>query len=744
MSASATAGPSRAPRSSQQHSASLSTSPRRSLVEPLIDVEEDANFPQTTAADQLSSAEWCSSLVHRIRNEYSPATADFIFSLPQPNDIINVIDKGGIPLISLSLDLEGGLRIRVVRATATSKYFAVSHIWSDSLGNPNANTLPECQIRLLEGLGPSFRKSSGIQIVDPTTAEKLWKACISKDTQMTTGDSPETLLWIDTLCIPVDPEYSHLRTQAINSMAQIYASAGSIIILNHELLQLRRQEMPALSISAYVICSGWMSRCWTFQEGPLANKWLVLFEDGVVCIDDLFESIRHRPNSSSPVPSESDLFSWYRNMPRLRELYEQRTFSRYSYSSQTLPLRHIWNNLCTRTTTKREDLISIISIMLEFRPSEVMSLPVEKRPLSVFYAQVTLPLVFLYRDRPTITDWADTLRAGPLISNVISGACLGVRERQNVYTQFFYICPIKYFVSALQGSEVVRVPPADYDSYPVRRGGLVQGVEYVIEHDFSSAVELHESRITGQSFAALREGLVTYPLSICGVYWTVMFFALLYEIGLDTAIIPIPLPLGEVLGTVLGALLVIISFLGILIFTEEDHRLASHLQQIEFDAWYTYFHTLEVNPENSHFCIHFRPWITLGITGLGTLFLPLLIYRRPINFALFATLLLEIEVSHIALRWLLEIYSLTGTCKFTMFIRYIMVVSSQFMSNPATSAPSNQTLDVSTDSEDATDILTSGRRGKGPSRTNGVTDGPWNRSEIETFVPSAHRRESAV
>src|SRR6266536_6525657 len=67
----------------------------------------------------------------------------------------------------------------------------------------------------------------------------------------------------------------------------------------------------------------------------------------------------------------------------------------------------IWNNLCTRTTTKREDIVSILAIMLEFRPSEILSLPTEQRVGSIFHALTALPLSFLYRERPMIINWRD-------------------------------------------------------------------------------------------------------------------------------------------------------------------------------------------------------------------------------------------------------------------------------------------------------------------------------------------------
>lgn len=66
-------------------------------------------------------------------------------------DVIEVIQKGGIPLISIHYDQDTGLpKLRVHARKRTSNYVAISHVWADGLGNPNENALPLCQIELLK------------------------------------------------------------------------------------------------------------------------------------------------------------------------------------------------------------------------------------------------------------------------------------------------------------------------------------------------------------------------------------------------------------------------------------------------------------------------------------------------------------------------------------------------------------------------------------------------------------------
>jgi hypothetical protein len=59
-------------------------------------------------------------------------------------EIRRIIEGGGIPLISITCNVEGVLHVEAVRATAKTSFFAVSHIWSRGLGNPQDNSLLVC------------------------------------------------------------------------------------------------------------------------------------------------------------------------------------------------------------------------------------------------------------------------------------------------------------------------------------------------------------------------------------------------------------------------------------------------------------------------------------------------------------------------------------------------------------------------------------------------------------------------
>ncbi len=74
-----------------------------------------------------------------------------MISTPYSN-LTKIIRDGWIPLISIENDndTDATYELRVYPRTRVTKYIAVSHVWSDGLGNPDMNALPLCQIKRLK------------------------------------------------------------------------------------------------------------------------------------------------------------------------------------------------------------------------------------------------------------------------------------------------------------------------------------------------------------------------------------------------------------------------------------------------------------------------------------------------------------------------------------------------------------------------------------------------------------------
>ena len=68
------------------------------------------------------------------------------------SDLTKIIRDGKIPLISIEGDapIDTACELRVHPRSRKTDYIAISHVWSDGLGNPNENALPLCQVKRLK------------------------------------------------------------------------------------------------------------------------------------------------------------------------------------------------------------------------------------------------------------------------------------------------------------------------------------------------------------------------------------------------------------------------------------------------------------------------------------------------------------------------------------------------------------------------------------------------------------------
>lgn len=80
---------------------------------------------------------------------------------PSVAEMCAILEGGGIPILVLRCDEEGRLQVpldvRVERCTPDRDFYAVSHVWSDGMGNPLKNTtnLPGVHARVGSAQGPS-------------------------------------------------------------------------------------------------------------------------------------------------------------------------------------------------------------------------------------------------------------------------------------------------------------------------------------------------------------------------------------------------------------------------------------------------------------------------------------------------------------------------------------------------------------------------------------------------------------
>jgi hypothetical protein len=168
---------------------------------------------------------------------------------PILGDINKALKAGLIPRLKITEDPYSFIGVHLDVSTS-GPYVAISHVWSDGLGNPKANSLPVCQIRQLNTLTEGIPNKGSGEVVGSSSLG----------------------IWIDTLCIPVEREG---RTLAIGRLADTFKSAAKVLILDREMLSLP-SSVAVEELLARFQFSGWMQRLWTLEEGILGLKNLHL------------------------------------------------------------------------------------------------------------------------------------------------------------------------------------------------------------------------------------------------------------------------------------------------------------------------------------------------------------------------------------------------------------------------------------------------------------------------------------
>lgn len=188
--------------------------------------------------------------------------------------LCRIIEDGDIPLVYVEPAGHGTFRLRLTRMGSLSEYVAISHVWSDGLGNPDANSLFQCE---LESLMDSFihipvdrytrlrTLNRRIRMVPEYLASKL----LSRGGPI----FRKQLFWMDTLCIPVtcatDPpdrvaRINALKQRAIKGMNMVYYGATHVVILDAELRNRSLTGTPKVSrLGAF------NTRVWSFTNSQI-------------------------------------------------------------------------------------------------------------------------------------------------------------------------------------------------------------------------------------------------------------------------------------------------------------------------------------------------------------------------------------------------------------------------------------------------------------------------------------------
>ena len=168
--------------------------------------------------------------------------------------LIDCLEKEDcLPLLRLREEQDPDrISVEVVPSTKTTRYVALSHVWADGLGNPQANALPRCQISRLKALVNDLDRD------------------VTRDWGDRPESPPEMLFWCDTLCCPVVSLEG--KNMALAKMYRTYEEASEVLVLDQGLISRRIDGMRPDEACLRIAASRWTTRLWTLQEGALPGR----------------------------------------------------------------------------------------------------------------------------------------------------------------------------------------------------------------------------------------------------------------------------------------------------------------------------------------------------------------------------------------------------------------------------------------------------------------------------------------
>lgn len=289
--------------------------------------------------------------------------------------VTNLVAAGAIPVISVSATDEGSPLQLDVKNAEGRPYIALSHVWSDGLGNAMANALPTCQLQLLSRAVST--------ILQPA------------------------LFWIDTLCVPVKP--LEARNAAIRQMRETYESADAVLVIDGG-VRMISTVVSDEELFMRIACSGWVRRLWTYQEMILAKKLFIVLADGIVNLAQAEKSILHyirNPDTgamsgssySSSIALEASAFLRTLRTKPLEGLDREGPAPRL-----TVDFDSVWEGVQWRTTSRMSDEPIVLATVLDEDVGLILDLPAEQRMQKILSKQSTFPPYMIFAPIPRMSE----------------------------------------------------------------------------------------------------------------------------------------------------------------------------------------------------------------------------------------------------------------------------------------------------------------------------------------------------
>ncbi|KIW89911.1 uncharacterized protein Z519_09340 [Cladophialophora bantiana CBS 173.52] len=358
--------------------------------------------------------------------------------------LCDMVTESKIPICYIDPSAEDeDFNIGIEPYTGRQNFTAISHVWSDGMGNRNKNQIRRCQLRRIK---EELQKLEDEKEKALSPVEKIFSLGVSK----TPRGHRRLYFWLDTLCIPRkvrrnDNKNDDLREYAMRHITPIFQAADQVLVIDRGIEQ--QTKLTEDLLSARILSSKWAQRAWTFQEGasvrnvrfkingqnpavlqeltsaqkPLwffgrafdrqltkltAQGQLGIFLELVSCAKRILmgEKLPVSPKSAFWVPLKTIHASTLNDIRKIGTRAGRRNSDKTEYGgSKSDILIHVHNVLIHRSATRREDPLYITANMLNFDASGFSRANVEVHGLPAILRRCgKLPLSLLFNSKLSI------------------------------------------------------------------------------------------------------------------------------------------------------------------------------------------------------------------------------------------------------------------------------------------------------------------------------------------------------
>ncbi|KAJ5591438.1 hypothetical protein N7450_005410 [Penicillium hetheringtonii] len=328
----------------------------------MIHIRGRGRLPESNPGKALPSGDLCNPFVCGLNKlsdqDYATKHArgcSGCYNIQADSQILcSILRKQKVPLIYF--DKAGS--ICLVEKEPEMSYIAISHVWSDGLGNPHANALPYCQIDRLNGFVRNL-KCNGC---------------------------PNLLFWIDTICVP--PDSASLKDEqdsAMGLMREVYEQATAVLVLDSWLYGSTALDKWPVENLMRIFSSRWTSRLWTYQEGVLAKSLYFQFRDSSVELETEIQRLK----------DGADKVTQLTLVQPLLRMYQEIRFLGRGDASFEEKFKAICSSLGDRNTSVASDEPLCIGTLLGLNVLQLAQAPPELRMQKLWKMIPLVPFSFL-------------------------------------------------------------------------------------------------------------------------------------------------------------------------------------------------------------------------------------------------------------------------------------------------------------------------------------------------------------